>query len=128
MADVLLHNGAIQIICTKIEGNLGHLHAEHDPVSLDVSKVVEKQPRHCYGFQVSKASSRLHPGYARVGRLKGEGDEGDETTSFILRLPEGQHVVNPLSIGLKMTVKEGGIGANPQLMSLLVYLKPAVTT
>ena len=59
--DALLYDRTIQVICSEMKGDLGHLHAQHYPVRLDMSKIVQKQPRHRYCFQIGKTSPWLYP-------------------------------------------------------------------
>ena len=57
MPNLLFHNSPIEIVDPEGKGNLGNFFSEHDPVRLEMGKVIEKQPGYGQGLEVIKTTS-----------------------------------------------------------------------
>ena len=84
MVDLLMDDGAVDIIGAEAEGHLCCLDAEHDPIGFDVWEVVEHEPADGHGFQVHQAAWFGNVGEIGVVRMKRQGNECLEAAGLVL--------------------------------------------
>ena len=85
VVNFFLDHRAIEIIRAKAKRDLRDARSEHDPISLDVVKIVEHQTRDGDGLQIIEAGRLGNVRESRVRGVKFQRNEGDETVSFVLR-------------------------------------------
>src|SRR5665647_133092 len=101
MADLLFNDGAVQIVDTEGERDLGDLLTQHDPVGLDMVEIIEENPRDCQRLEVIETGGPLYVQFKmRIFSLKRQRDKGLETTGFVLQSSQHLHVSNPVCSGL----------------------------
>ena len=85
MVDLLLHNGAVNIICAEPLRDLRHAGRHHNPVGLDVRNIVEHQARNGNLFQIVETAGPRQVRKRRVIRMKGKRDKCDEAIGLVLQ-------------------------------------------
>jgi pimeloyl-ACP methyl ester carboxylesterase len=129
VVDLLVNDGAVQVIGAEGQGHLGRLDAQHHPVRLDVREVVQHQPADGHRLQVEQDArflNTVHLGQLCVVRVEGQGDEGLEAARLVLQFPQPDQVVDAVPDLLDVPVEHGGVGAQTQIVRLVVNPHPGV--
>jgi len=122
---LLLHR-AVHIVRPKRKRDLGQLGTDHHPVGLNMRKVVKKTAGHSDVFEIVKTAGLGQLVQLGVLGMKGQGNKGKKAAGFILGLPEGGKMLDPLLHGLNMPIEHGGVTLEPDAMRCLGNLKPAL--
>ena len=91
MVNLFLHHSAINIVGAEAQGYLCHPGRHHDPVGLDVRKIIKHQARDGHVLQVHKSRGLMvvdELTQFRVGGMKRERDEGLESMRLVLEVAE----------------------------------------
>ena len=84
VVDLLMDDGAVDIIGAEAEGHLCCLDAEHDPIGFDVWEVIEHEPANGHRLQVHQAARFGDVGEVGILRMKRQGNESLEAAGFVL--------------------------------------------
>ena len=88
MGDLLLDDGAVEVVHPEGEAELGDLLAKHHPVRLHMVEVVEEEPRDGEDLEVVEAGGLCPLGKVAPRGLKGQRDENLKAPRLILQLPQ----------------------------------------
>lgn len=124
VVDQFVDHGAVEVVGSEVERDLGSLLAQHDPVGFDVVKVVEHQPRDRHHLQVHHAARLLDVVELRVLRMERQRDEGLEAVRLVLQFAQLAEVVDAVLGLFDMAVEHRGVGAQAQLVSGAVDFEP----
>ena len=88
-----------------------------------MGEVVEKKPGRGHRSEVLDGGG-LPLGEPRLARLQRERNEREEPRAFVLRVPQAEHVRNPLLVRLDVAVEQGRVRGNPHPVRDSVNFEP----
>ena len=101
MIDLFFDHRAVEVVGAEAKRHLRHARRHHDPVRLDVRKIVEQQARDGHVFQIHEAGG-LAPVYefAELGirGVEGERNKRLEAACLILKIAELEQVVHAVFV------------------------------
>ena len=129
MRDLLLDDGALDVVGPEREANLGERRGDHDPVRLDVLDVVEHQARDGDHLEVVLAgrelpATALEDGVLRVERQR---DEGHEAPGLVLQFAQRQQVLDALLVRLDVVVQHRAVRLETKVVRDPMGLEPLCT-
>src|SRR5262249_47272006 len=126
VVDLLVNDGAVEVVGPEAQRHLRRLDAEHDPVRLDVREVVEHQPADRHRLQVhqpTRLGNVRQPGVVGMERQR---DERLKAAGLVLQFTQADQVVDAVAGFFDVAVEHGGVGAQAELVRLAVDANPRV--
>src|SRR5712692_4094196 len=124
VVNLLLDDGAVNVVRAEAQRDLRNSRREHDPVGLDVVEVVEQKARDGDVLQVGEAGWLGQMAERGVFRVEGQRDEGDEAAGLVLELAQQQQVLDTLLFCFDVAVEHGGVRAQADLMRRARNVQP----
>ena len=88
VVDLFVDHGPVEIVGPEGQGDLRRLEPEHDPVRLDVRKVVEHQPADGHDLEVHEARRLGDVGHLGVVGMERQRDERLKPAGLVLQLAQ----------------------------------------
>ena len=126
VVDQFVPHSAIKIVGTIRKRRLGSADAEHDPVGLDVVKVVEHEPRDGHRPQAHHRRGLADRRQTGVFRMESERNKCLKTAGFVLQLTQAEEMVGAVIRILNVSVEHGGIAPQTEFVGRAVDTKPLI--
>ena len=124
MINLFFHHRAVQIVRAKTKRDLRDARRQHDPVRLDVIKIVQQQARYRDVAQIVVARRLWNVRQRRIVRVKRQRNERHESVRFILRLAQQHQMIHPLFDRFHVPVQHRRVRAQSNPMRLLRHAQP----
>lgn len=122
--DMFFADGAVEVIGTEAEGDLGEFEAHSDPIGGDMGDIIEVEAADGEGAEGVGAGGGAADIELVIFGLVGEGDEAGEALGLVLQLAEVVEVIDAVFERFEVAVEHGAGATTAELVPLLVEVEP----
>ena len=115
---------AVEVVRAEAQGDLRDAGRKHDPVRLDVFKIIEHQPRNSDVAQVGVARRLRNVGKRRVVGMKRQRDKRHKTMCLVLQFAQPDEMIDALFFCFHVPVEHRGVRAQTDFVRLACNVEP----